>query len=190
MWTRASSNQCPTTRAPTATNMRIGDSLRLIGNVGFEDLEHVARDGSHATVLATHDRADAFSLADRVIVMRDGRIVQSGRPEDLFENPVDPFIAAVTGAELSFRVDGPLIELPINEGDEVVAGQLLARIDPRDYEIALAEAKAAFEKGEADLKRYQRLYEQEAIDGLVRSLKKLQLIESSKHDVVVSERGP
>jgi molybdopterin-binding protein len=69
----------------------------------IEDLEHVARDGNHATVLATHDRADAFSLADRVIVMRDGRIVQSGRPEDLFENPVDPFIAAVTGAELSFR---------------------------------------------------------------------------------------
>ena len=69
----------------------------------IEDLEHVARDGNHATVLATHDRADAFSLADRVIVMRDGRIVQSGHPEDLFENPVDPFIAAVTGAELSFR---------------------------------------------------------------------------------------
>ncbi len=69
----------------------------------IEDLEHVARDGRHATVLATHDRAAAFSLADRVIVMRDGRVVQSGYPEDLFENPVDPFIAAVTGAELSFR---------------------------------------------------------------------------------------
>jgi tungstate transport system ATP-binding protein len=69
----------------------------------IEDLEHVARDGRHATVLATHDRADAFSLADRVIVLRDGRVVQSGRPEDLFENPADPFIAAVTGAELSFR---------------------------------------------------------------------------------------
>ncbi len=72
-------------------------------NALIEDLEHVARDGRHATVLATHDRADAFSLADRVIVLRDGRIVQAGCPEDLFENPVDPFIAAVTGAELSFR---------------------------------------------------------------------------------------
>ncbi|MFC1531703.1 TOBE domain-containing protein, partial [Gemmatimonadota bacterium] len=69
----------------------------------MEDLERVARDGRHATVLATHDRADAFSLADRVVVLRDGRVVQSGRPEDLFENPTDPFIAAVTGAELSFR---------------------------------------------------------------------------------------
>lgn len=69
----------------------------------MEDLDRVARDAAHATVLATHDRAHAFSLADRVIVLRDGRVVQSGEPEDLFENPADPFIAAVTGAELSFR---------------------------------------------------------------------------------------
>jgi molybdopterin-binding protein len=32
-------------------------------------------------------------------------MVQSGMPEDLFENPADPFIAAVTGAELSFRAE-------------------------------------------------------------------------------------
>lgn len=93
----------------------------------IEDLEHVARDGRHATVLATHDRADAFSLADRVIVLRDGRVVQSGRPEDLFENPADPFIAAVTGAELSFRAavsearDGLLV-VRAGETDFTVVG--------------------------------------------------------------------
>lgn len=93
----------------------------------IRDLEHVARDGSHATVLATHDRADAFSLADRVIVLRDGRVVQSGRPEDLFENPADPFIAAVTGAELSFHAtvkkseDGLLV-VRVGGVELVVAG--------------------------------------------------------------------
>jgi tungstate transport system ATP-binding protein len=93
----------------------------------IEDLEHVARDGRHATVLATHDRADAFSLADRVIVLRDGRVVQSGCPEDLFENPVDPFIAAVTGAELSFRAsvtsshDGLLV-VRVDETELLAAG--------------------------------------------------------------------
>jgi molybdopterin-binding protein len=93
----------------------------------IEDLEHVARDGRHATVLATHDRADAFSLADRVIVLRDGRVVQSGCPEDLFENPVDPFIAAVTGAELSFRAsvtsshDG-LLAVRVDETELLAAG--------------------------------------------------------------------
>ena len=70
---------------------------------------------------------------------------------------------AADRAELSFRVAGPLIEFPVNEGDEVRQGQLLARIDPRDYRIALAEAKAAFDQAEADAQRYRRLYEREAV---------------------------
>lgn len=94
----------------------------------IEDLDRLARDGRHATVIATHDRADAFSLADRVIVMRDGRIVQTGRPEDLFENPVDPFIAAVTGAELSFRAtvvgsDEGLLRIRVGNSDLAAVGE-------------------------------------------------------------------
>jgi len=93
----------------------------------IEDLDTVAREGGHATVLATHDRAHAFSLADRVIVMREGRVVQSGAPEDLFENPADPFIAAVTGAELSFRapvlssLDG-LLRIRVGQVELMAAG--------------------------------------------------------------------
>ncbi|MCL7965770.1 MAG: ABC transporter ATP-binding protein [marine benthic group bacterium] len=89
----------------------------------IEDLDRVARDGRHATVIATHDRADAFSIADRVVVLRNGRIVQSGRPEDLFENPVDPFIAAVTGAELSFKAT-------VESSDE---GLLRIRVGASDF---------------------------------------------------------
>ncbi|MCK5411118.1 MAG: efflux RND transporter periplasmic adaptor subunit [Gemmatimonadetes bacterium] len=70
---------------------------------------------------------------------------------------------AADRAELSFRVAGPLIEFPVNEGDEVARGQLLARIDPRDYRIALAETKAANDQAEADAQRYRRLYEREAV---------------------------
>lgn len=72
-------------------------------------------------------------------------------------------VQAADRAELSFRVAGPLVELPVNEGDEVRRGQLLARIDPRDFEIALAESRAAFEKGEADYNRYKNLYERNAV---------------------------
>lgn len=70
---------------------------------------------------------------------------------------------AADRAELSFRVAGPLIEFPVNEGDNVAQGQLLARIDPRDYRIALAEAKASYDQAEADAQRYRRLYEREAV---------------------------
>ncbi len=66
-------------------------------------------------------------------------------------------------SNLSFRVSGPLIELPIREGNWVQKGQLLARIDPRDYQIALAQAKADYVEAVADYNRYQELYERDAV---------------------------
>lgn len=50
-----------------------------------------------AAVYATHDAAEVLSVADRVALMRDGRIVQVGPPDDVFERPVDLWSAALTG---------------------------------------------------------------------------------------------
>ena len=43
--------------------------------------------------------------------------------------------------DLSFRVSGPLITLPINIGDEVKKDDIVARIDPRDYEVKLRSSR-------------------------------------------------
>jgi RND family efflux transporter MFP subunit len=72
-------------------------------------------------------------------------------------------VQAAERADMSFRVAGPLVDFPVNEGDRVFRGQLLARIDPRDYRIAVTEAKASFDQARSDAERYQRLYEREAI---------------------------
>jgi len=64
---------------------------------------------------------------------------------------------------LSFRVQGPLVEFPVNEGDEVKKGQLLARLDPRDYKIAYDEAYALYIEAVADYNRYRDLYERDAV---------------------------
>lgn len=50
------------------------------------------------TVLAvTHDQGEAFALADRVVVMRDGRIAQSGTPLDVWQRPASEFVARFLG---------------------------------------------------------------------------------------------
>jgi RND family efflux transporter MFP subunit len=72
-------------------------------------------------------------------------------------------VEASERVDLSFRVSGPLVELVIDKGQQVARGQLLARIDPVDYQIALDEARAAFAKAESDFKRYRNLYEKEAV---------------------------
>jgi iron(III) transport system ATP-binding protein len=50
------------------------------------------------TVLVTHDQEEALSLADVVAVLRDGRMVQQGTPEELYERPADERLARFLGA--------------------------------------------------------------------------------------------
>ncbi|MEJ2720526.1 MAG: efflux RND transporter periplasmic adaptor subunit [bacterium] len=76
------------------------------------------------------------------------------------------FPATVEAGEkalLSFRVPGRLIELPVDEGMTVKSGQLIARLDPEDFQIAIDEAEANFTKASSDYKRYQQLYEKNAV---------------------------
>ncbi len=61
--------------------------------------------------------------------------------------------------ELAFRVDGPLIARPINVGDEVKKGDLIARIDPRDFEVRLRDVRGQIERAQAQLTRAQADYD-------------------------------
>src|SRR5579862_435303 len=50
------------------------------------------------TVFVTHDQEEALDLADRVAILRDGRLIQLGRPQELYDNPHDPFVFEFLGA--------------------------------------------------------------------------------------------
>ena len=63
----------------------------------------------------THDREEAMVMADRIVIMNSGRIEQQGSPEDVYNKPASPFVAAFMGAEnllaIKVRVRGEHIEL-------------------------------------------------------------------------------
>ncbi len=56
-------------------------------------------------VYVTHDRTTARTLADRIAVLRDGSVVQTGTPETVFERPASPFVARFTGSNC-LAIDG------------------------------------------------------------------------------------
>jgi multidrug efflux system membrane fusion protein len=61
--------------------------------------------------------------------------------------------------DLAFQVGGPLIELPVEEGQEVKKGQLLARIDPKDFQTNLRNAEGQLGKATAALQLAQTEYD-------------------------------
>ena len=65
-----------------------------------EEVLRVARSNARSVIVITHDPADAFAMADRILVMQDARIVQAGTPADLLMAPRTRFVAEFTGAEL------------------------------------------------------------------------------------------
>lgn len=65
----------------------------------MEDLELVLRDSGTAAVIATHDQLEALRLADRMVVMHNGRIVQSGKPAEVMSQPANSFVASFVGME-------------------------------------------------------------------------------------------
>jgi iron(III) transport system ATP-binding protein len=61
------------------------------------EVELILREAEASAVFVTHDQEEALSLADRVAVMRDGRVVQTGSPEEVYYCPRDRWTAQFVG---------------------------------------------------------------------------------------------
>jgi multiple sugar transport system ATP-binding protein len=59
-------------------------------------------------VYVTHDQAEALTLADRIVVMRDGAIQQIGTPDDIYERPANVFVASFLGSPAINLLEGRL----------------------------------------------------------------------------------
>ncbi|CUH38937.1 Trehalose import ATP-binding protein SugC [Jannaschia seosinensis] len=61
-------------------------------------LKKLHRDFGHTMIYVTHDQTEALTFADKVVVMHDGRVVQTGTPQDLFEKPAHTFVGYFIGS--------------------------------------------------------------------------------------------
>ncbi|MDE0591546.1 sn-glycerol-3-phosphate ABC transporter ATP-binding protein UgpC [Halocynthiibacter sp. C4] len=114
-------------------------------------------------VYVTHDQVEAMTLADRIVIMRDGYIEQQGTPLEVFETPVNTFVATfigsppmnlmdatIKGGNLDLG-DGVVIPVPpefegkVSDGQSVVFGFRADNIMPVGHSLPMEGAHATFD---------------------------------------------
>jgi putative spermidine/putrescine transport system ATP-binding protein len=113
--------------------------------------------GDITTIMVTHDQIEAMALADRLVVMHQGRVQQVGTPEQVHACPANPFVARFIGGSniVSGRLDGGHLRLsdrtPIAlAGRHGGSGQATLAVRPDSVHLAPADA-AANVAGEVEL---------------------------------------
>lgn len=114
-----------------------------------DDLELVLKESGTTAILTTHDQLDALRLADRMVVMEQGRIVQSGTPSSVNNQPVNEFVATFVGMENIFtgtvnEADNGLFSVSVAGhtmeimGDGALQESVVVCIRPEHVAISLA----------------------------------------------------
>lgn len=97
----------------------------------------------HVTsVFVTHDQDEALEVADRVVVMNKGRIEQVGTPEEVYDQPANPFVYDFLGGVNLFhgrvhegRVQVGELKLALREESEVPDGPAIGYVRPHEIDL-------------------------------------------------------
>ena len=161
-----------------------------------DDLRRILKTTGMTALYVTHDQAEAVVLGDRIGVMRDGKLLQMGTPDEIYNRPADLFVANFTGA--TNEITGTLLErtgafgvVDIGNGNRIDAMILhgigageKVRIALRPENIALGAANGsnAFRARVLD-RRYQGTQTVYDIDLAGHHLEALELGTAARHDV-------
>lgn len=103
---------------------------------------------------------------------RPVKLIEISASSDIREAEFPAIIEASESVDLSFQVPGLVQSITVSEGDEVSRGQIIARLDQRDFQNNLATARAEFETAEAEYERGLVLVAEQAISQSIQDQRK------------------
>lgn len=111
--------------APTPRIMLLDEPFSGLDVARRADLRdttlHVLKNAGIATVMVTHDPQEAMYMADRIIIMNEGMIMQDGTPEELYFHPDNRFVASFFGEvnHFSAKVTNGMISTPVGQIENI-----------------------------------------------------------------------
>ncbi|MBU8729064.1 ABC transporter ATP-binding protein [Cytobacillus oceanisediminis] len=115
-----------------------------------DDLIHLQKKIEKTIVFVTHDMKEALKLGDRICVMKDGKIVQVGTPEELLANPEDDFVRQFVGEERAPYMEGFSLQdilQPISETEQNGAVISVSASLEETLNLLAAQDELAVEEG-------------------------------------------
>lgn len=94
------------------------------------------------TIYVTHDQVEAMTLADKIVVLKDGEVMQVGTPMDLFNRPVNEFVAGFLGSPKMNFFDGKLSRIAADKTRASFAGE---GIKVKDIRLVSTDKKAGIQ---------------------------------------------
>ena len=85
-----------------------------------EEIRRIQQETGITTIFVTHDQEEAMSITDRIVVMKDGKVHQIGKPQEVYDDPVDLFVAKFLGTPPINVFDGSVRSGKLYIGDEEV----------------------------------------------------------------------
>ena len=118
------------------------------------EITDIHRKVGATTIYVTHDQTEAMTMADRIVVMKDGYVQQIGTPYELYFHPANTFVAGFIGEPpmnlIETRVEGTMARIGTATVDlnNIMGGELLSEYDGR--EIIFGFRPEAIENGEVE----------------------------------------
>jgi sulfate transport system ATP-binding protein len=91
------------------------------------------------SIFVTHDQEEALEIADRIVLTNQGRIEQTGSPEDVFHHPVNEFVMRFLGEVNVFHARTNAMEMPAESQKDMTENNIDYLIRPHDFNIYKTE---------------------------------------------------
>ena len=85
-----------------------------------EEIRRIQRETKITTIFVTHDQEEAMSISDLIVVMKDGVLHQIGKPQEVYDNPVNLFVAKFLGTPPISVFEGEVKEEKLYIGEDAV----------------------------------------------------------------------
>ena len=128
-----------------ALDARLREEMRV-------ELKRLQRDVGHTLVYVTHDQEEAMSIADRLAIIRDGRIAQIGTPDEIYNRPISRYVAELVGSPKINIVEGTVesgqfrarhLPLCVPLDSAIPEGEVMLGVRPEDIAVSAVGAGAS-----------------------------------------------